>query len=196
MAIELDHLVVRDATALRAWLESDPADGVWLALAKKGAGVAPTSLVYAEAVDEALCFGWIDGQARRVDDAVYEIRFTPRRPRSLWSARNVQYVERLIADGRMTPRGLAEVERAKADGRWEQAYAGPAAMEVPEDFAAALAAEPGAAGALAAASSQDRYAMLHRLATVKRASTRERLIAEFAARLAEPLPGALPRSDP
>lgn len=183
MAVELARLVVPDAGALRAWLGTDPAEGVWLALAKKGAD-APTTLTYAQAVDEALCFGWIDGQARSVDDAVYEIRFTPRRPRSLWSARNVRFVERLTAEGRMAPRGLAEVERARADGRWQQAYAGPAAMEVPTDLADALAAAPGASAAFAASSAQDRYAMLHRLATVKRASTRERLVGEFAARLA------------
>src|SRR5437667_10578608 len=143
MAIELAELIVRDAAAWRAWLATHHADpaGVWLVLAKKGTE-KPTSLTYDQALEEALCHGWIDGQARRRDEATYRQRFTPRRRRSAWSKRNVGIAERLLAEGRMQRAGITAVERAKADGRWEAAYAGQAGLEVPPDLAAALAAEP------------------------------------------------------
>lgn len=132
-------LVVADAGAWRAWLDDheDASDGVWLTLAKKGV-TTPTSLTYAQALDEALCSGWIDGQSRTVDTATYQRRFTPRRQRSLWSARNVTHVARLIDEGRMRPRGFSEIERARADGRWDAAYAGSATIEMPDDLVAAL----------------------------------------------------------
>lgn len=130
---------VTDGRRRAAWLswlgahQHEPA-GVWLVLARKGT-TRPTSLTYDQALEEALCHGWIDGQARRRDDTTYHQRFTPRRVRSPWSQRNVGLVARLAEQGRMQPAGLTEVERAKADGRWEAAYAGPATMEVPDDLA-------------------------------------------------------------
>jgi uncharacterized protein YdeI (YjbR/CyaY-like superfamily) len=184
MAVELPALVVADAEAWRDWLAENHQDspGVWLRLAKKGT-TEPTSLSYDQALDEALCHGWIDGQVSRYDDATYQQRFTPRRTRSAWSKRNVGLVDRLIAEGRMQPAGLAEIERAQADGRWDAAYAGPATVVVPDDFAAALAASPRATATFDTLTSQNRYAMLYRIATVKRAETRARRIADFVAML-------------
>ena len=185
MADELPELIVRDATAWREWLGENHADpaGVWLVLAKKGTE-KPTSLTYDQALEEALCHGWIDGQTRRRDDATYRQRFTPRRKRSAWSKRNTGIAERLRAEGRMHPAGQAEVERAKADGRWEAAYAGPATMEVPPDLTEALAAEPKAQEMFETLNSQNRYAILYRIGTAKRADTRARRIREFVAMLA------------
>jgi uncharacterized protein YdeI (YjbR/CyaY-like superfamily) len=185
MAVESPELTVPDAAAWREWLgenHADP-DGVWLVLAKKGTE-KPTSLTYDQALEEALCHGWIDGQARRRDEATYRQRFTPRRKRSAWSKRNTGIAERLGAEGRMHPAGHAEVERAKADGRWEAAYAGPAAIEVPPDLTEALAAEPKAQAMFETLNSQNRYAILYRIATAKRADTRARRIGEFVAMLA------------
>jgi uncharacterized protein YdeI (YjbR/CyaY-like superfamily) len=125
VAARLSELLVTDAAAWRAWLREHQGDGVGveLVLAKKGT-TDPTSLTYDQALDEALCHGWIDGQVRRRDEHTYRQRFTPRRARSQWSERNVGIIERLLAAGRMQPAGLAAVERAKADGRWEAAYPG------------------------------------------------------------------------
>jgi uncharacterized protein YdeI (YjbR/CyaY-like superfamily) len=182
---ELPQLLVEDAGAWRAWLAEHGASatGVWLVLAKKGRS-SPTRLRYQEALEEALCYGWIDGQVRRGDDSSYRQRFTPRRSRSVWSKRNVQTAERLIAGGRMQPAGLAAVERARAGGQWETAYAGSAEIEVPDDFAAALAAEPRAFAMFEILTSQNRYAILYRLAKVQTAEARSRRIAEFVAMLA------------
>jgi uncharacterized protein YdeI (YjbR/CyaY-like superfamily) len=184
MADDLPELIVRDAAAWRTWLAEHHADpvGVWLVLAKKGTE-KPTSLTYDQALEEALCHGWIDGQAGRRDEATYRQRFTPRRRRSAWSKRNTGITERLIAEDRMRPAGHAEVERAKADGRWEAAYAGPANMEVPADLAEALAAEPQAQAMFEGLNSQNRYAILYRLATAKRPETRARKIEQFVAML-------------
>jgi uncharacterized protein YdeI (YjbR/CyaY-like superfamily) len=185
MADELPELIVRDAAAWRAWLAKHHADpaGVWLVLAKKGTE-KPTSLTYDQALEEALCHGWIDGQAGRRDEATYRQRFTPRRRRSAWSKRNTGIAERLIAEDRMHPAGHAEVERAKADGRWEAAYAGPASMEVPADLAEALATEPKAQAMFEGLNSQNRYAVLYRIANAKKPETRTRRIEEFVAMLA------------
>jgi uncharacterized protein YdeI (YjbR/CyaY-like superfamily) len=182
---ELPELLVEDAASWSAWLAEHGATspGAWLVLAKKG-GVSPTRLTYQEALEEALCFGWIDGQVRRRDDGSYRQRFTPRRARSAWSKRNVQAAERLVAEGRMQPGGLAAVERAQADGLWETAYAGPAESEIPDDLAAALAAEPKALAMFEILTSQNRYAILYRLARVRTPETRSRRIAEFVAMLA------------
>lgn len=178
-------LVVADAAAWRAWLEHHDAtaDEVWLVLAKKGV-TEPTSLTYADALDEALCSGWIDGQSKSIDERTYRQRFTPRRSRSMWSARNVGLIARLTADGRMRARGDAEVERAKADGRWDAAYPGPATIEVPDDLTAALAANPDAASTFARLSGQNRYAVLHRITTARTAATRARRLAALVAMLA------------
>jgi uncharacterized protein YdeI (YjbR/CyaY-like superfamily) len=185
MADELPELIVRDAAAWRTWLarhHADPA-GVWLVLAKKGTE-KPTSLSYDQALEEALCHGWIDGQAGRRDEATYRQRFTPRRRRSAWSKRNTGIAERLIAEDRMRPAGHAEVERAKADGRWEAAYAGPASMEVPAELAEALATKPKAQAMFEGLNSQNRYAVLYRIASAKKPETRARRIEQFVAMLA------------
>jgi uncharacterized protein YdeI (YjbR/CyaY-like superfamily) len=181
---ELDELVVADASALREWLLAHHATspGVWLALTRKGGTV--TTLTWQQAVDEALCFGWIDGQGRKRDDETSSIRFTPRGPRSTWSQRNVGHVARLEAEGRMLPAGRAAVEAAKADGRWEAAYAAQSEAEVPADLAAAIAADPAAQAMFDVLTSANRFALVYRLGTVKRAETRERKIAQFVAMLA------------
>jgi uncharacterized protein YdeI (YjbR/CyaY-like superfamily) len=185
MADELPEVVVADAAAWGAWLARQHAtsDGVWLALAKQG-GQPPTRLRYQEALEEALCFGWIDGQVRRHDAHSYRQRFTPRRKRSAWSKRNVELAERLIDEGRMKPAGKAAIDQARSDGRWEAAYAGSATIEVPDDLAEALAAEPKAAAMFATLTSQNRYAILYRLATAKRPDTRSRRLTTFVEMLA------------
>jgi uncharacterized protein YdeI (YjbR/CyaY-like superfamily) len=181
---ELDELIVADAEALRAWLLSNHAmsTGVWLALSRKGGTV--TTLTWQQAVDEALCFGWIDGQARRGDQDISWIRFTPRTARSSWSQRNVAHVARLEAQGRMLPAGRAAVEAAKADGRWAVAYAPPSEAEVPADLIAAIAADPAAQGMFDVLTKTNRFALIYRVNAVKRAQTRERKISEFVAMLA------------
>ena len=185
MAIELAELIVPDDAGWSAWLERhhDGAPGVWLVLAKKGT-TEPTGLLYDEALVQALRHGWIDGQVRRRDERTYRQRFTPRRARSAWSKRNVEIVERLIAEGRMHPAGLAAVERARVDGRWEAAYAGQASIEVPADLAAALEREPDALAMFEILTSQNRYAVLYRIASAKREQTRARRIEQFVAMLA------------
>ncbi len=179
------ELVVRDTAGWRAWLAKhhDSAAGVWLVLAKKET-VEPTSLNHDQALEEALCHGWIDGQLRRRDSGTYFQRFSRRRPRSAWSRRNIDLAERLLAEGRMDPAGVAELERAKADGRSEAAYAGSASIEVPPDLEAALVAEPKAHEMFRELSRQNRYAVLYRIGTAKRAETRARRIAQFVEMLA------------
>ena len=164
-----------------------------VALPRKGTGVR--SLTYEEAVLAALCFGWIDGQARSLDETAWLQRYTPRRSRSIWSQINTERAARLIAEGRMRAAGLAEVERAKADGRWEAAYAPPSTATVPPDLEAALAASPAAAEVFAGLDSRNRYSILHRLATAKKPETRARRVATFVAMLEK---GELlhPRPDP
>ena len=181
---ELDELIVADAEALRSWLSSNHAvsTGVWLALTRKGGTV--TTLTWQQAVDEALCFGWIDGQARKGDQEVSWIRFTPRTPRSPWSQRNVAHVARLEAQGQMLPAGHAAVEAAKADGRWAAAYAPPSEAEVPADLSAAIAADPAAQAMFDVLTKTNRFALIYRVNAVKRAQTRERKISEFVAMLA------------
>lgn len=186
VADEQPVLTVPDSTAWRSWLEEhqELAEGVWLRLAKKGT-TEPTSLSYDEALDEALCFGWIDGQVRRLDERTYRQRFTPRRARSMWSKRNVGRVERLASEGRLRQAGVAAIERAKADGRWEAAYSGQAAIEVPADLTAALQANPPAQAMFEILTSQNRYAVLWRIHNAKRADTRARRIEQFVTMLAE-----------
>jgi len=181
---ELDELIVEDAEGLRAWLLANHAasPGVWLALTKKGGMV--TTLTWQLAVDEALCFGWIDGQARKGDQEISWIRFTPRRPRSAWSQRNVAHVARLEAQGRMLPAGRATVEAAKADGRWAAAYAPPSEAEVPADLLAAIGAVPAAQAMFDVLTKTNRFALIYRVNAVKQAQTRERKIGECVAMLA------------
>ena len=182
---ELPELIVADAAAWHAWLIKHHGDatGVRLVLAKK-AVTQPTSLTYAEALDEALCHGWIDGQTGLRDDTTYRQRFTPRRARSIWSARNVGIIDRLRAEGRMHAAGEAEVARAQADGRWAAAYGGSASIAVPEELIAALAAKPKAQAMFDILTSQNRYAILFRIAGAKQAATRERRITQFVDMLA------------
>src|SRR3712207_2026096 len=157
---DLPVLAFADQAALEEWLEAEhaTAPGLYVRLAKKGSGVPSVS--YAELVESALCFGWIDGRSQRLDETSYLQRITPRRPRSVWSQKNVAAVEALTVAGRMRPAGLAQVEVARADGRWERAYAGPATITVPDDLAAALSAEPAVREAFDALDGQNRYAVL------------------------------------
>jgi uncharacterized protein YdeI (YjbR/CyaY-like superfamily) len=185
MAETLPELIVAAQSAWKAWLSRHHRQptGVWLVLAKKGT-LEPTSLTYDQALEEALCHGWIDGQVGRRDELTYRQRFTPRRPRSAWSARNVGIVERLLAQERMRRAGLEAVESAKADGRWDRAYHGPAKSQVPDDLAAALTREPKAQAMFEILTSQNRYAILYRVQNARRADTRARAIERFVAMLA------------
>jgi uncharacterized protein YdeI (YjbR/CyaY-like superfamily) len=185
MPEELPELLVRNVAAWRRWLtrHHGQEQGVWLVLAKKGTS-EPTTLSYGEALEEALCQGWIDGQVRRRDEVTYRQRFTPRRARSQWSKNNVEKVGRLHAEGRMQPAGAAQVEQAKADGRLEVAYAGQASAELPEDLARAIAAVPAAQAMFDVLTSQNRYALIYRVGAARRADTRARRIAQFVDMLA------------
>ena len=166
------------------WLDANHAtsDGVWVTYAKKGTGIA--SVTHPEALDVALRYGWIDGQAAGVDEQWYAQRWTPRRARSRWSRINREKVEAMIARGEMKPAGLAEVERAKADGRWDAAYDSAANVTVPEDLQAALDANPEAAEFFATLSGSNRYAILYRIHEAKRPETRARRIEKFVGMLA------------
>jgi uncharacterized protein YdeI (YjbR/CyaY-like superfamily) len=182
---DLPVLPFENQAALEAWLEAEhaTAPGLYVKIAKKGAGVP--SVNWEQMVEVLLCFGWIDGRANRVDDTWYVQRITPRRKKSVWSLKNVGTVERLIAEGRMRPAGLAAVEAAKADGRWERAYAGPATVTVPDDLRDALDAEPPARAAFDALDGQNRYAVLWRVHTAHTAATRAKRIATLVQMLAE-----------
>ncbi len=173
---DLPVLAFADQAALEAWLEAEhlTAPGLYVKIAKKASGVP--SVNWEQMVEVLLCFGWIDGRANRLDDSFYLQRITPRRPKSVWSLKNVATVARLTAEGRMRPAGLAVVEAAKADGRWERAYAGPAAMTVPDDLTAALDAEPAARTAFDALDAQNRYAVLWRVRTANTEKTRAKRI--------------------
>jgi uncharacterized protein YdeI (YjbR/CyaY-like superfamily) len=181
---ELPIIEAKDQRTWSRWLARNHArpDGVWLKFAKKG---SPTpSVSYAEALEEALCFGWIDGQVRRFDEHFYLQRFTPRRPRSKWSQNNREKATRLIAEGRMQPAGLAQVEAAQADGRWEAAYPAQSQASVPEDFQTALDAEPQAREFFETLTGSARYAFLYRLHDVTGQEHRARRIAGYIERLA------------
>jgi uncharacterized protein YdeI (YjbR/CyaY-like superfamily) len=182
----MERLILPFASAQlwAAWLaehHADTPDGVWLQIAKQETGIA--SVTYAQALDEALCFGWIDGQKGKLDECWWLQRFTPRRARSRWSKVNTEKALALIAAGRMQPAGLREVEAAKADGRWERAYAGQSASQVPPDLQAAFDAHPRAAQFFATLSGANRYAILYRIHDAKRPQTRADRIAKFIAML-------------
>jgi uncharacterized protein YdeI (YjbR/CyaY-like superfamily) len=168
---------------LEAWLEESHADsdGLWLKIAKKGSGVESVS--YAEALEVALCFGWIDSQKRAFDEKHFLQRFTPRRPRGKWSRINRDAAEELIAAGRMRPAGLAEVEAAQADGRWQDAYAGQRTAKVPDDLQRELDTNPAAREFFAGLDSANRYAIVYRLNDAKKPETRERRLRKFVAML-------------
>jgi uncharacterized protein YdeI (YjbR/CyaY-like superfamily) len=169
--------------AWEEWLEANhaSADGVWVKMAKKDSGIE--SVRYPEVLDIALCFGWIDARREGLDERFFLQRYTPRRSRSKWSRINREKAERLIEEGRMRPAGLAEVERAKGDGRWEAAYESPGRIGVPEDLQRELDARPDAKAFFAGLSSQNRYAILYRLHDAKRPETRARRLAKFVAML-------------
>lgn len=177
-------LVIADQAAWRAWLDEheDSSEGVWLLLAKKGKD-APTSLMYQDALEEALCSGWIDGQRRTHDETSFRQLYTPRRPRSIWSQRNVALIARLIEEGRMRERGHSEVDKARADGRWDRAYAGPATAEVPEELAAAFAAAPTAQNAFEKLKGSSRYSALHPILTAPNGRAAARRIQALVRRL-------------
>jgi uncharacterized protein YdeI (YjbR/CyaY-like superfamily) len=165
------------------WLEQnhESAGGVWIKMAKKASGIE--SVRHDEAVDVALCFGWIDGRREALDDTHFLQRFTPRRPRGRWSRINRDKVERMTAEGRMRPAGVAEVERARADGRWDTAYEGQRASKVPEDLQRELEARPRAKEFFDGLDSQSRYAFVYRLGDAKRPETRARRLEKFVAML-------------
>jgi uncharacterized protein YdeI (YjbR/CyaY-like superfamily) len=165
------------------WLERNHArsEGLWIRMAKKDAGI--DSVRYPEVLDGALCFGWIDGRREALDEQYFLQRFTPRRAGSRWSQINRDKAERLIADGRMQPAGLAEVQRAQADGRWEAAYAGQRASTVPDDLQRELDARPTAKAFFAELNSQNRYAIIYRLQDAKKPETRAQRLAKFVAML-------------
>ncbi|MEA3001179.1 MAG: hypothetical protein QOK17_3012 [Sphingomonadales bacterium] len=175
----LPLLRFEDAAAMEAWLERHGAGsaGFWLRLFRKGSGIA--SVAKAEAVDAALCFGWIDGLMNPYDETSWLIRFTKRRPRSKWSVINRERAEALIAEGRMRPAGLAEVAAAKADGRWADAYPSHSRAEPPPDLQAALDASPKAAAFFATLKGANRYGLIYRVLDAKRPETRAKRIAGF-----------------
>jgi uncharacterized protein YdeI (YjbR/CyaY-like superfamily) len=183
--VDLPELLVADTAEWRTWLRGhhSKSQGVWLVLAKKGT-THPTTLSYDEALDEAICFGWIDGQLGRRDNATFRRRFTPRNARSPWSQRNVAIAERLSTSGRMHRSGEDEVRQAKADGRWNTAYAGQASVEVPEDLADALIANPRAQARFQTLTSANRYSILYRIGSAKKVETRARRIEQFVEMLA------------
>ncbi|UQA57600.1 YdeI/OmpD-associated family protein [Polyangium aurulentum] len=184
-AEEAPIIAFAEPRAWSDWLAAHHASsrGVWLKLAKKASGVA--SITYPEALEVALAWGWIDGLKRSHDDASWLQKFTPRGPKSLWSKINREKAMALIAAGEMKPSGLAEVERAKKDGRWEAAYDSPSKATVPEDLAAALAKNPRAAAFFATLNAANRYAVLFRIHTAKKPETRAKRIAAFVEMLAK-----------
>jgi uncharacterized protein YdeI (YjbR/CyaY-like superfamily) len=180
---DLPIVEAKDQRAWRRWLEVNHqrVDGAWLKFAKKG---SPTPTVsYGEALEEALCFGWIDGQVRRFDEHFYLQRFTPRRARSQWSQNNREKAERLIGEGRMRAAGLAQVEAARGDGRWDAAYPAQSQATVPDDFQAALDANPRAKRFFETLTGSTRYAFLYRLHNVRGREARAKRIAGYVERL-------------
>jgi uncharacterized protein YdeI (YjbR/CyaY-like superfamily) len=183
VAEELEILLFAGPDDFEQWLEAngDSSPGLWLKIAKKGA--PEPSVTYAEAVELALCFGWIDSQKRGLDDTHFLQRFTPRRPRGRWSKINRERCEALEAAGALRPAGAAEVAAAKDDGRWEAAYEGARTAEVPVDLQQELDANPKAAAFFADLDGNNRYAILYRLQEAKKPETRERRLRKFIAML-------------
>jgi uncharacterized protein YdeI (YjbR/CyaY-like superfamily) len=179
MSAEQPVLPFASKEVFEAWMEENHAtiDGIWIKFAKKNKGVE--TVVYAEALEIALCFGWIDGQVKKFDETYYLQRFTPRRQRSKWSKVNVGKATALIESGAMRAAGLAEVERAKADGRWDDAYDPPSKIGVPPDLQAELDKDPGAKAFFESLSSINRYAILYRLNDAKKPETRARRLEQF-----------------
>lgn len=182
-ADDLPVLAFADAAAFEQWLQTPPAKtGLWLKIAKKGSGAVTVD--YAQALEVALCHGWIDGQKRSLDDTYFLQRFVPRRPRSLWSKINIGKCEALIAQGRMRAGGQREIDAAKADGRWDAAYASSSTIDVPDDLAAALAKSAKARRFFETLDAANRYAVLWRVHTAKKPETRAARIAKLVEMLA------------
>lgn len=179
----LPILSFADQIALEGWLAEQPSDsnGAWVRFRKKSSSIA--SVTKAQAIDSALCFGWIDGQLDKYDAESWLIRFTPRRPRSKWSEANRKRALELISEGRIQASGLLEIDKAKADGRWEAAYASASKAEIPSDLQAALDANQKAAAFFATLTGANRYAILYRIGSVKKAETRARKIRDFVGML-------------
>jgi uncharacterized protein YdeI (YjbR/CyaY-like superfamily) len=184
-ATDLPALEFADRIAWERWLEAnhESSPGVWLKLAKKGAGAA--TITKPEALEEAIRYGWIDGQLRRHDDTFWLQRFTPRGPRSKWSEINRRTATELLKQGRMRPAGAAQVEAAKNDGRWDAAYAPQSTVTVPDDFRDALDANPKANEFFATLKSSERYSFLYRIHDAKRPETRARRIRDYVSMLAD-----------
>lgn len=182
---DLPIVAFESRAAWSSWLDAnhDVAPGVWLKLAKKGSGIASVSA--AEVLEVALCYGWIDGQGASLDDDYWLLRYTPRTRRSKWSQKNREAALRLIESGEMKPSGLAEVEAAREDGRWDAAYASPGKMTVPDDFQALLAANSAALTFFGGLDSRNRYAILYRIHDAKRPETRARRMEQYIAMLAD-----------
>lgn len=183
--MELPELVVADADAWRAWLveHHSQSTGVWLVLAKKGTS-HPTMLSYEQALDEAICFGWVDGQLGRRESTTFRRRFTPRTVKSSWSKRNVAIADSLVASGRMHESGAVEIAKARDNGRWDAAYAGQATIEVPDDLLTALDAVPRAKAMFAILTSQNRYAVLYRINDAEKSDTRAKRVERYVDMLA------------
>lgn len=173
LSSELETIMFEDGPAFEAWLRENhlKCPGIWMHFAKKNSPLQSVS--YPEAVEISLCYGWIDGQAKSLDEHSYLQRYTPRRARSIWSKINRAKVDKLIESGRMQPAGLAEVERAKADGRWEQAYDSPSTAKMPDDLAAELAKNQKAGAFFETLNATNRYAIFWRLQTAKKPETRQ-----------------------
>jgi uncharacterized protein YdeI (YjbR/CyaY-like superfamily) len=185
MAHDLPVLTVPDLARWARWLEDhgEESHGVWLVLAKKGTS-KPTTLIYDDALAEAICHGWVDGQLASGDEKTFLRKFTPRRPKSRWSKRNVEIATKLMEQGRMRSSGLAAVLTAQAAGNWDAAYASQANMEIPPDLASAFVATPEAKTMFAGLSAANRYSILYRIAAAQRSDTRQRRIEQFVAMLA------------
>jgi uncharacterized protein YdeI (YjbR/CyaY-like superfamily) len=182
---ELEVLEFSAARGWNQWLSKNhsKSSGIWLRFFKKQSGIP--SLTHAEALEAALCYGWIDGQLKKGDAASWNQKFTPRRPKSIWSKRNRELVEELTSKKRMKPAGLRAVEAAKADGRWDQAYDSPGKMNVPDDFLRALSENPKAATVFAGLNKANIYAITWRLQTARKPATRNNRMSAIIAMLAE-----------
>ena len=185
MAEELEIRPFKNATEWEKFLKKEYTreHGIWIKYAKKASGI--DTVTYAEALDVALCYGWIDGQAKPFDENYYLQRWTPRRKRSKWSTRNREHVARLIKEGRMQPAGQAQIDAAKADGRWDAAYDGASRIVVPEDLQAELDKDPKAKATFEGLKSANRYAILYNLHDAKKPETRERRMQKYLAMLRE-----------
>jgi uncharacterized protein YdeI (YjbR/CyaY-like superfamily) len=184
-AAELPIIAFETQAAFRTWLmdHQQQLEGIWIRFFKKNSGVK--TITYDQALDEALCFGWIDSQVKKYDEQSYIQKFTPRRPKGLWSKRNIEHIGRLTKAGLMQPAGLKEVEAAKADGRWQQAYDPPSQMQIPEEFLKELAKNPQAETFFQTLNKTNRYSIAWKLQTAKKPETRTKRIETIVNMLAK-----------